>query len=169
METRLNKNELSITILDVGGQRSERKKWLHVMDNVDAVLFIASLSDYDQRLNEDSTRNRMQESICLFDNICSSPWFKEMPMILFLNKKDLFEDKIKRSFLAHYFPSYYGGTDKYLAEEFVGNLFENENASFIRDIYRHFTCAKDTKNVDTVFDAITDLIYKNSLEEYRLI
>ena len=78
METRLNKNELSITILDVGGQRSERKKWLHVMDNVDAVLFIASLSDYDQRLNEDSTRNRMQESIALFDNICNKAFKMKM-------------------------------------------------------------------------------------------
>ena len=162
------KNELLITIIDVGGQRSERKKWLHVMDNVDAVLFIASMSEYDQKLNEDSMKNRMQESVSLFDNICASPWFKKMPMILFLNKKDLFEDKIKRSLLVNYFSNFQGGTDKRQAQKFISDLFE-KNGSFQRDIYRHFTCAKDTKNIDTVFDAVTDLIYQNTLEEYRMI
>ena len=168
METKLNKDELSITLLDVGGQRSERKKWLHVMDNVDAVLFIASMSEYDQKLNEDSEKNRMHESVSLFETICASPWFKKMPMILFLNKKDLFEDKIQRSLLSNHFPSFQGGTNKCEAQEFISDLFE-KNGSFQRDIYRHFTCAKDTKNIDSVFDAVTDLIYQNSLEEYRMI
>ena len=110
----------------------------------------------------------MQESISLFDNICASPWFKTMPMILFLNKKDLFEDKIKRSLLVNQFSNFQGGTDKRQAQQFISDLFE-KNGSFQRDIYRHFTCAKDTKNIDTVFDAVTDLIYQSTLEEYRMI
>ncbi len=44
-----------VRLIDVGGQRSERKKWIRCFDNVNAVLFIASLSDYDQLLEEDGS------------------------------------------------------------------------------------------------------------------
>ena len=77
-------------IIDVGGQRGERKKWIHTFDNVTTILFIASLSEYDQVLYEDRTKNRMEESLQLFEGICKLPWFKNTPIILFLNKQDLF-------------------------------------------------------------------------------
>ncbi|VDO54211.1 unnamed protein product [Brugia timori] len=41
-------------VIDVGGQRSERKKWIHCFDNVNAIIFISSLSEYDQTLREDN-------------------------------------------------------------------------------------------------------------------
>jgi len=44
---------------DVGGQRNERKKWIHCFEGVDAVIFVAAISEYDQKLFEDSTTNRM--------------------------------------------------------------------------------------------------------------
>jgi len=59
-------------VVDVGGQRSERRKWIHCFDGVTAVIFTASLSGYDQVLREDSSQNRMTESILLFDEVCNS-------------------------------------------------------------------------------------------------
>lgn len=53
-------------------------------------------------------QNRMQESLKLFDSICNSPWFAIIHFILFLNKKDLFAEKIKRSPLNVCFPEYKG-------------------------------------------------------------
>lgn len=50
----------------------------------------------------------MQESLKLFDSICNSPWFAEIHFILFLNKKDLFAEKITRSPLTICFPEYKG-------------------------------------------------------------
>ena len=47
-------------MLDVGGQRSERKKWIHCFDEVKAVIFIAALSDYDLTLVEDPMMNRLR-------------------------------------------------------------------------------------------------------------
>jgi guanine nucleotide-binding protein subunit alpha len=44
---------LKYRMFDVGGQRSERKKWIHVFDNVQVVLFLAAISGYDQALVED--------------------------------------------------------------------------------------------------------------------
>jgi hypothetical protein len=44
----------------------------------------------------------------LFDSICNSKWFVDTSIILFLNKKDLFEEKIRRSPLNSCFPEYTG-------------------------------------------------------------
>ena len=78
---------LDFSMFDVGGQRNERRKWIHAFDDVNAVVFVAALSEYDQVLFEDETQNRMDEAISLFDQIVNSKWFKQTAMILFLNKK----------------------------------------------------------------------------------
>ena len=104
----LNKNELSMTIIDVGGQRSERKKWLHYFEDVTAIIYCVALSGYDLTLGEDEETNRMKESLLLFESICNNKWFVTTSIILFLNKKDLFEQKIKYSPLAICFPEYKG-------------------------------------------------------------
>jgi len=83
-------------MFDVGGQRNERKKWIHCFENVTAVLFVASISDYNQTLYEDEKTNRMMEALSLFEEICNSRWFKNTAMILFLNKRDIFAEKIKQ-------------------------------------------------------------------------
>ena len=54
----------------------------------------------------------MQESLKLFDSICNNKWFTDTSIILFLNKKDLFEEKIKKSPLTICFPEYTGKTHK---------------------------------------------------------
>jgi len=53
-------------------------------------------------------QNRMQESMQLFDSICNNKWFTDTSIILFLNKKDLFIDKIQTSPLTICFPEYKG-------------------------------------------------------------
>ena len=39
-------------MVDVGGQRSERRKWIHCFENVTSIMFLAALSEYDQVLVE---------------------------------------------------------------------------------------------------------------------
>lgn len=53
-------------------------------------------------------QNRMHESLKLFDSICNNKWFTDTSVILFLNKKDIFEEKIKKSPLTICFPEYTG-------------------------------------------------------------
>merc|ERR1712048_1408681 len=85
---------MAFPMFDVGGQRNERRKWIHTFDHVNAVVFVAALSEYDQVLFEDETQNRMEEALQLFEQIVNSKWFRSTSMILFLNKKDLFEQKM---------------------------------------------------------------------------
>ena len=95
-------------MFDVGGQRSERKKWIHCFEGVTAIIFCVALSGYDLVLAEDEEMNRMMESMKLFDSICNNKWFVDTSIILFLNKKDLFAEKIRHSPLSVCFPEYKG-------------------------------------------------------------
>lgn len=95
-------------VVDVGGQRSERRKWIHCFDNVNAIIFLEGLSGYNQVLFEDNSVNRMHESLNLFDEVLKNPLFKDTPVFLFLNKKDLFEEMIPKYPLSKCFPDYEG-------------------------------------------------------------
>lgn len=95
-------------MFDVGGQRSERKKWIHCFENVTAIVFLVAISEYDQLLFEDETVNRMQEALTLFDSICNSRWFVKTSIILFLNKIDRFKEKLPISPMRKYFDDYEG-------------------------------------------------------------
>ena len=108
VETSFHLGPLTYRMFDVGGQRSERKKWIHCFEDVTAVLFLVAISGYDQCLVEDKDANQMQEALLLFDSICNSQWFVNTSMILFLNKIDIFKEKIKYSRVKKYFPDYQG-------------------------------------------------------------
>lgn len=99
-------NSMQFRMYDVGGQRGERKRWIHSFDDVNAIMFIASLSEYDQVLAEDRSVNRLDESLNLFESIANLPWFEKAAIFLFLNKQDLFEIKIKTVPIADYHPDY---------------------------------------------------------------
>lgn len=151
-------------IVDVGGQRSERRKWAHCFENVDAIIYLVSLSEYDQTLFEDGVTNRMVESMNLFDQICNMKWFMNVTLILFLNKKDLFEQKIKESNITPAFPAYTGPQEYQPAVDFITAKFLEINKNPDRKIYPYTTCATDTDNVRVVFKVVKDTILTAALK-----
>ncbi|MBN3315543.1 GNA11 protein, partial [Atractosteus spatula] len=279
-------------MVDVGGQRSERRKWIHCFENVTSIMFLVALSEYDQvlvesdnelqhsgggldpqsqlaqegagsrvyskaisfhcsqlrsyqeavvkmkRVNWDSPgpagilnytvllrasrssdaeqysgssngeeetssrrghgvasegagmlgspcarglrsppaldtlgdQNRMEESKALFRTIITYPWFQNSSVILFLNKKDLLEEKIMYSHLVDYFPEFDGPQrDAQAAREFILKMFVDLNPDSDKIIYSHFTCATDTENIRFVFAAVKDTILQLNLKEYNLV
>lgn len=161
-------SNLKLHFFDVGGQRSERKKWIHCFDNVALVIFCVSLSEYDQFLVEDSEQNRFQESLVLFDNIVNSRWFARTSIVLFLNKIDLFAEKLKKKPLENYFPDYNGGDDINKATKYILWRFVQLNRANL-NIYPHVTQATDTSNVKLVFAAIKESILENSLKDTGML
>jgi len=158
----------SFEMYDVGGQRNERKKWIHCFDDVTAVIFVAALSEYDQKLFEDASTNRMEEAIDLFKQICNNKYFMESSMILFLNKRDLFEEKIKVKDIKDTpaFSDFPGGLGDYEAGlEYFLNRFMAVNQNANRQIYHHPTCATDSNNVKVVFNACKDIILRANLKD----
>jgi GTPase SAR1 family protein len=169
---------------DVGGQRSERRKWIHCFDNVDAVIFVAAISEYDQVLYEDETVSRIDEAVTLWEEVYNSRFFASSSMVLFLNKRDLFEDKLHKvdirfegdDFHPPRFLDYDGGKladdmDKETydatlenAQRYMVNLFEACVDADRRPVYVHLTTAIDKRNVETVFTAAKDSILRSNVE-----
>ncbi|TFK01098.1 N-acetyltransferase 14 [Platysternon megacephalum] len=61
VENKFTFKELTFKMVDVGGQRSERKKWIHCFEGVTAIIFCVELSGYDLKLYEDNQTRMMQE------------------------------------------------------------------------------------------------------------
>jgi len=168
IETEFTVEDTHFKMVDVGGQRSERKKWMHCFQDVTAVIFCVALSEYDQKLYEDDETNRMHESLKLFKEICNSRWFIDTSMILFLNKRDLFEDKIKRVDLKITFDDYQGGCNYDNAVAYIKDKFLQQNENPRKYIYPHVTCATDTGNIQVVFNAVKDIILHRLLDDSGL-
>uniref|UniRef100_A0A452UC90 G protein subunit alpha transducin 2 n=2 Tax=Ursus TaxID=9639 RepID=A0A452UC90_URSMA len=169
IETKFSVKDLNFRMFDVGGQRSERKKWIHCFEGVTCIIFCAALSAYDMVLVEDDEVNRMHESLHLFNSICNHKFFAATSIVLFLNKKDLFEEKIKKVHLSICFPEYDGNNSYEDAGNYIKSQFLDLNMrKDVKEIYSHMTCATDTQNVKFVFDAVTDIIIKENLKDCGL-
>lgn len=161
--------DLTYRMFDVGGQRSERKKWIHCFENVTAVLFLVAVSGYDRCLAEDKEANQMAEALVLFDAICNSAWFVRTSMILFLNKVDLFRQKLPHSPIRAHFPEYGGREgDEDAALAFFQQKFVRLNRSAGKDVYTHFTNATDTTLLKRVMLSVTDIILQKNLQQLIL-
>lgn len=166
-ETHFSHNNLNFTMVDVGGQRNERRKWIHCFEDVTAIIFVAALSEYDQVLEEDNETNRMVESLKLFEDTINNDWFNRKPIILFLNKVDIFEKKLEHSSLGDYFSEYKGGSDLSKAKKWVQEQYDSRNHSPSRQVYIHLTTATDTSNIQMVFDACKDIWLSEALDTFN--
>jgi len=164
VETTFSVKDTHFRMIDVGGQRNERKKWIHCFQEVTAIIYCVALNEYDMKLLEDEKINRMLESLELFEYIANSKWFTRTAIILFLNKSDLFREKIGRADLKVLFSDYLGGSDFDKAVEYITQKFIALNGSPSKKIFVQVTQATDTNNVRLVFDAAKEIIISQNLE-----
>lgn len=188
--------ENEFILYDVGGQRNERKKWIHHFADVAAVLFICALNHYHAVLFEDEKKNAMHEAVELFTEICNSKWFRKSEMILFFNKDDLFREKLRSQVsLSHCFskeknwpgeewtgPDYRPVDDDDVVEDkknfdecydaavsFIQNAFMNVNNYPNRVIFCHVTCATDQDTVQQVFWDVQNIVIRSNLRRGGLM
>ncbi|KAI9342659.1 guanine nucleotide binding protein, alpha subunit [Obelidium mucronatum] len=167
-ETRIMVEKKIFRIFDVGGQRGERKKWAPYFDDVDAIIYLVAISSYDQVCLEDSSTNRMVESMNLFDSICNHPLFKMTEMIVFMNKIDLFKEKLEKQPISQYFPTYQGPNTYESCSEYFASRFIALNLFPEKSIYLHFTWATDTKQIKAVLAIVNHSILRGNLTKAGL-
>ena len=122
-------------------------------------------------LEEDNKTNRMEESLKLFQKLTGSQWFEQTSFILFLNKSDLFQEKIKKRPLTDFFEDY----DQFC--EGVENSAQlsdfEKSCEYIKSqyieafhgarLYPFITCAIDKDNCRKVFSAVRDTVIAGAL------
>lgn len=106
----------------------------------------------------------MQEALLLFESIMSLAWFKSSSIILFLNKTDLFKEKISEKPVRDYFPDYTGAANDYKAAgEYFAKKFRSLNRTEDRELYVHFTNATDTNLLKLTMQSVQDTIIQSNL------
>ncbi|KAI8985031.1 G-protein alpha subunit [Trametes punicea] len=162
-----------LRIYDVGGHRSLVPAWAPFFDDMDAILFLAPLSGFDQVLAEDESVNRLEDSVLLWKSICSNPLLGKTNLILFLNKIDIFKAKLQAGIqFGQYIISYgnrpndYDNTSAYMRRKF--GQIHREYSPQARTFYCHFTSVTDTKSTSAVLLDIQESIIFANLKSVSL-
>jgi len=157
VETDFSAQEEKFRMFDVGGQKNERRKWIHSFEHVNLLIFVVAIDQYNQKMYEDKTKNRITDSLELFENISSNKWFKDKDIVLFLNRSDLFKQKIQNVPLSacEEFLDYKGKPGDW--EEAVAAIkakFLDRNQNKDRIVKVHLTCTIDTDQVKVIFETV---------------
>ncbi|KIP09968.1 hypothetical protein PHLGIDRAFT_125945 [Phlebiopsis gigantea 11061_1 CR5-6] len=157
-------------IFDVGGARTTRHAWLPYFDDVQAILFLAPISCFDEKLAEDRRVNRLKDSVILWKSIVGSKLLENCTIILFLNKCDLLKKKLDSGVMVNRFIPRYGQREnnsytfsKYIKEKF--KEYMREYSPKARQFYGFFTSAIDTRATATTLASIQDSILQAHLQE----
>jgi guanine nucleotide-binding protein subunit alpha len=106
----------------------------------------------------------MHEAMMLFESLVNGEWFKRKPIILFLNKIDLFRAKLSISAISKHFQDYSGSdTDFEAAARYFADRFRGINRIPDREIYIHQTNATDTTLLKATMDSVQDMIIQKNL------
>jgi hypothetical protein len=73
----------------------QRAHWYPYFDDMDGIIFLAPISSFDERLREDRRVNRLEDTYMLWQTLCSLQMLSKTQIILFLNKCDLLEQKLR--------------------------------------------------------------------------
>ncbi|KAJ6245568.1 guanine nucleotide-binding protein g(o) subunit alpha [Anaeramoeba flamelloides] len=153
-------------LVDVGGQRSERRKWIHHFEDVDILIFVIALDSYSQKLFEEHSVNRMTECLSVFEQTVNNEFFKKKRLVILLNKIDLFKEKLKKVKIKEAFPDYEGENDFEHTSEYFKNKFLDIVNQKKRSVSTHLTCGTDTVMIEKIFDDIRVSIMEKFISSY---
>jgi len=151
-------------IIDFGDQESERKKWVQCFSTADAIVFCASLADYDTLDHDGSPKNKLKKSMDYFASICNNKFFNYTTIFLMLNKSDVFRAKLAKCPLSLAFSSYKGENSFEETVAFISQKFEKLNHRE-RRVHTLVTCATNTGDVRQVWDRLVGHIQEEGVKK----
>ncbi|KAG7441315.1 G-alpha-domain-containing protein [Guyanagaster necrorhizus] len=161
-------------IVDVGGSRSQRQTWVPFFDDVDAIIFLAPISGFDQVLSEDRTVNRLEDSVLLWKAVCQNKLLANVDLVLFLNKCDILESKLKSGIRLSKYVRSYGDREndldtvsKYLRSKF--NAIHREYSPNPRKFYAFCTSVTDTATTAGIIASVRDMVIRQHLKQSKLL
>ncbi|KAJ7596460.1 guanine nucleotide binding protein, alpha subunit [Mycena floridula] len=159
---------------DVGGTRSSRAAWYPYFDDLDAIIFLAPISCFDEKLAEDRRINRLEDSYLLWKSLCSSKILAKTQIVLMLNKCDLLFAKLQRGIrIRDHVPSF-GERNNNLATvtRYFQQHFKEIAKQFSpvqRTFYAHLTSVIDQTSTTVAFGAVEESVLRNHLRRTELV
>ncbi|CAH0047721.1 unnamed protein product [Clonostachys solani] len=105
-ETTMHYNSRPFQICDVGGNKSQRKKWIHAFPNTSVVIFTADATSYSKVLCEDENELRVAEELTLFESIANHRQFTNTRLVLILTHIDKLDNIFVRNPVTDCFPDF---------------------------------------------------------------
>jgi hypothetical protein len=148
------------TIVDVGGRRNERRKWIHAFSDTSAVFFFVNMSGYLRNLYEDPDTPHLREDVALFEELVNSKMFpRKTPFFLILTMSDLFEESLNFS----NFESFEKDYDSMMTpKEYIISKFKNKGS----DVTIFETCGFDQERNNYLFELTRKKLKGEMLEAY---
>ncbi|KAH9887208.1 G-alpha-domain-containing protein [Cubamyces lactineus] len=165
-------------IIDVGGSRSQVRTsfstWVPFFDDVNAIIFLAPISAFDQTLVEDRSINRLEDSVLLWKEVCSNKLLAKVDLVLFLNKCDILASKLKSGIrLAKYVRSFGDRPNEpEVAEKYFKSKFSaihREHSPIPRKFYGFCTSVTDTTTTGGIIASVKDMVVREHLRASKLL
>ncbi|KAK3784901.1 hypothetical protein RRG08_056856 [Elysia crispata] len=153
-------------MIDVAGQRSLRKKWIHFFDEAAAVVFFVSLAEFDESLEEDPSVMAMQDSLQAFHDVSYNQFLDKTDIILFLNKKDIFATKLKNSSITTCFPDYKGPDTMDSSLQYIQDRFLH-NKPATKQMYTHISCAIDVPQMKDIVATTVECVVEINVKRLK--
>ncbi|KAJ7233977.1 G-protein alpha subunit [Mycena rebaudengoi] len=157
-------------LYDVGGARPA---WYPYFDDVNALIFLAPISAFDQYLEEDPLTNRIHDSLQLLTSICTNKLLKNAQLVLLLNKTDILRKKLEagiqvRQYITSYGnrPNNYATVTEYFRTHFIAAHKKKDISQ--RRLYVHFTAMLDVQATQIIIVSIEDTIMRKHLAQMGL-
>eukprot|EP01084_Bolivina_argentea_P277310 473380_1 len=170
---------IQFLMVDVGGTKNERRKWIHHFENVSAVIYVISLSSYNEMLFEDENINSLNDAIKLFGEIVNNQQLHNAFFCVVFNKKDIFAQRILDKSLSCLNCEEYD-ENQYFIECNNCEMKIDKNFQFIkrmclnkikvqRTVHTLVTCAHNDNEIKNKFDQIFAAIvdgkdFENNME-----
>ncbi|KAJ7353187.1 guanine nucleotide binding protein, alpha subunit [Mycena albidolilacea] len=159
---------------DVGGTRSSRAVWYSYFDDVDAIIFLAPVSCFDEKLAEDRHVNRLEDSYMLWKSVCACKLLARTQLVLFLNKCDLLQAKLMRGAKIRDSVPSFGDrrNDVATATRYFQQHFKEIQRTYSpvqRPFYVHLTSVIDTKSTAVTLGAVEESILRDHLRRADLM
>ncbi|KIK50115.1 hypothetical protein GYMLUDRAFT_51375 [Collybiopsis luxurians FD-317 M1] len=161
-------------LYDVGGSRTMRRAWIPFFEDVNAIIFLAPVSCFDEVLLEDSSINRLNDSVALWKAIISSKLLQKTTMICFLNKCDILKRKLKSGTRFARYVREYGDRPnditpvvKYIKERFRNIAIKYSIEK--RTTYIYTTSVTDTKATAATLQSVRDSIFRTNLSSAQMV
>ncbi|TFK51201.1 G-alpha-domain-containing protein [Heliocybe sulcata] len=160
-------------VYDVGGSRIQRHKWVPYFDDVQAIIFLAPMV-FNQTLEEDSTVNRLEDTMHLWKDICSNSLLANATLVLFLNKIDILRSTLAAGVkLNRYVPSYGDAPNdvenvtRFFKDKF--RAYHKRHSPKYRPFFVHETSVIDNRTTSAIIIGVREGILHAHLKSMSIL